>query len=269
MEKDNVGVKLKEAIDHYGSIQKATENLELKNKALEEENQWLEQKSNKASLRLKRLDKKYVAQKKRIDSLDAKVKKFERQYRLFESFLAMLITSPSVDTSLKTVIALLQELTDSGWALSATPDQMRDLFVSNIMGYHLKSFRCKGCGAKFITNIGPKGTHSGFYICPSCYNSYHVGPDNSFLEAMVSEKQLDDIFTAAKLKEENDILKPLKPFLEIPCKICGKPITVWDEHNIKIAKEIGLWGHTDCWNSEPGKLLLLIKSCKNLESDWT
>jgi hypothetical protein len=81
---------------------------------------------------------------------------------------------------------------------------------------------------------------------------------------MVSEKQLDDITTAVELKQENDILKPLKSFLEAPCEICGKPITEWDEHNVKIARERALWGHTDCWNSGPGQVLLLMKHMKVL-----
>jgi len=114
----------------------------------------------------------------------------------------MLVTSPSVDTSLKTMMALFQKLTDSGWALTSTPDQMRSLFVSKIMGDHLKCFRCKGCGNKFITNREPEGgIYSKLYICPSCHSPYQVVPDDSFLKAMVSEKQLNDITMAVELKQ--------------------------------------------------------------------
>jgi hypothetical protein len=234
---NKLGLKLKEAIDHYGSLQKATESVELKNKALKEENQCLEQKNNKMVLRIKRLDKRYIAQRKRVESLEEKVRKFVGQYKLFESFLAMMVTSPSVSTSLKTMMELLKELTDAGWALSATPDQMRSLFVSKIMGDHLKCFRCKGCGNRFITNTGPKGgSGSGFYIYPACHSPYQVVPDDSFLKAMVSEKQLDDINTAIELKQENDILKPLKCFLEAPCKIWHTSDLLWeiaDKRNLK------------------------------------
>lgn len=267
MENDKLGMKLKEAMDHYGSLQKATESLELKNKVLKDENQRLEQKKNKLTSRIDGLNKKYSAGKKKVESIAAKVSKYGRQYKLFEGFLAMLVTSPSVNTSLKNLIALLQELTDTGWALTATSDEMRNLFVGKIMGDHLKCFRCKGCGTKFITNREPKdGIYSKFYICPSCHTSYMVEPDDSFLKAMVSEKQLGDIVTAGELKEENEILKPLKPFLDVTCDICDKPITEWDKHNVKIARERALWGHTSCWNSGPGQLLLLMKLDRHFKS---
>lgn len=275
MEKSKIGMKLKEAIDHYGSLQEATESRELKKKALEEDIKkrrekvkQLKQKKCKLNSQINGLNKKYFSEKKKLESIAAKVSKWEGQYELFEGFLAMLVTSPSVSTSLKNLSDLLQELANSGWALTTTPEEMRGLFVSKIMGDYLKCFQCKGCGAKFITNREPKGgIYSKFYMCPSCHTSYQVEPDDSFLKVMVSEKQLDDITTAGELKKENDILRPLKPFFQVTCEICGKAITEWDEHNVKIAVGRSLWGHTECWNSGPGQLFLFAKSGKYFKID--
>jgi predicted RNA-binding Zn-ribbon protein involved in translation (DUF1610 family) len=272
MEKNKLGTKLKEAIDHYGSLQKVTEHLEVKKESLEkdiknreEKIQQSKQKKFKLNKQINRVKKKYLLETKKLESIAAATGKVERQYNLFQGFVAMLVGSPSVSTSLKNLIDLFQELINPGWALTKTHEEMRNLFVSKVMGDHLKNFRCNGCGNKFITNMEPKGgLYSGFYICPSCHNPYQVEPDDSFLKAMVSEKQLVDIITAGELKKENDILKPLKPFLDVTCDVCGKPITEWDNHNVKIARERALWGHTDCWNSGPGQFLLLMKHMKIL-----
>lgn len=269
MEKSQInGKKLKEAIDHYGSLQEAVESGELKKKNLgedikkrKEKVKHLKQKKCKLNSQINGLNNKYFSEKNKLESIAANVSKWERQYKLFEGLIAMLVTSPSVDTSLKSLIALLEELVDPGWALTKTPDEMRGFFVSKIIGDHLKCFRCKGCGAKFITNREFKGgIYSKFYMCPSCHTSYQVEPDDSFLKLMVSEQQFDDIIIAGELKKENDILIPLKPFLNVICEICGKPITEWDEHNVKIAVEHHLWGHTNCWNGDLGRAILFMKS---------
>jgi hypothetical protein len=277
MNTSDVGMKLKEAIDHYGSLQEAIEYLEVKKESLEEDVKNIEakiqqrkQKKFNLNKQINIVKKKYLLETKKLESIMATVGKVERQYNLFQGFLAMLVGSPSVSSSLKNLIELYQELMNPGWALTKTCEEMRDLFVNKVMGDYLKCFRCKACGTKFITNMELLGgIYSGFYFCPCCHSSYQVEPDDSFLKAMVSEKQLGDIITAGELKKENDILKPLKPFLYVNCDVCGKPITEWDKHNVKIAKERALWGHTDCWNSGPGQMLLLMELHKRFESDRT
>lgn len=54
---------------------------------------------------------------------------------------------------------------------------------------------------------------------------------------MVSEEQLENVYTTRKYIEENEKLEPLKVFLEIKCEICGEPIQEWIEKNIFYAKE--------------------------------
>jgi len=266
------GMNLKQAIDHYGSLQNALENHELKKKALEEEikkrrvrNQKLKQEKVKLNSHIKRLNRKYLSEQSKLESLEEKADKWARQYDLLQSLLAMLVTSPSVNSSLKSLIALLEEPVNSGWELTKTPDDMRSLFVSMIMGDYLKSFRCKSCGGSFMTNKDPYYKHTAnWYQCPSCHTNYGVEADDTFIKAMVSEEKLDNIIKAGELKKENDILKPLKPFLSLACEVCGKPITEWNEDNVNIAIEYRLWGHTNCWNGGVGQLKLLLKISKDM-----
>ena len=55
------------------------------------------------------------------------------------------------------------------------------------------------------------------------------------------------------------MLRSLKPFFDVTCEICGKPIDEWDKENVKTAVEGFGWGHTKCWNSDIGKLKLVLR----------
>jgi transcription elongation factor Elf1/FtsZ-binding cell division protein ZapB len=271
------GIALKKAIDQFGSLQKALESLKSQKEALE--NELSKEKVEKYNLTVEKdklavdiddLKKQFDAEKKKLESLGENFGKWERQYNLFQGFMAMLAGSPSIDTSLKNLISLLQELAQSGWTLTKTLDELRGYFVSTVMGDYLKCYHCKNCGAKFIVNKRPLyKTLSNYYECPSCHTSFGVEADDSFLKAMVSNAQLDDILQIRNIQEENETLKPLKVFLGITCDICGKPITEWDAENVKIAVEKFGWGHTKCWKSDIGELILLLKSGRDMQGKGT
>ena len=147
---------------------------------------------------------------------------------------------------------------------------MRSLFVHSIMGDYLKCFRCDNCGGKFIVNKDP---HYKFfnndYYCPTCHYSFGVRQDDSFLQVMVSEEQLEDTRKIGEVLKENEALKPLRVFLGMPCEICGKPVNEWDEQNIKLVISGMGCGHTQCWNSQLGqlrqigKVIKKVKQCSN------
>jgi hypothetical protein len=169
----------------------------------------------------------------------------------------MVLSSPSVSTSVKNLADLFENLDKTGWTVAKTPEDLRGHFVRTVMGDYLKCFRCKSCGARFITNAEPYySSTANFYVCPCCHYALWVEPDDTFLKALVPGAQFNDILTISDIKKENDTLKPLKPFLNIACEICGKPITEWDEHNVKIAVEKYGWGHTECWKSNIGQVTL-------------
>lgn len=86
--------------------------------------------------------------------------------------------------------------------------------------------------------------------------------DDSFLKAMVSEKQLENTKRLEEVQKENEALAPFKAFLDVPCAICNKPVTKWDEWNIKLAIEGIGCGHSACWKSDAGRRRELIMALK-------
>lgn len=264
------GIKLKQAMNKFGSLEATIEGLEYEKKTLEKE--VAKAKAEKGQLKLEKqhlqsdigdLNKQFDEQKKKFEALAANFAKWERQYHLFQSFIAMLLSSPSVDTSLESLISLLEELRKSGWAITKTLDDLRGHFVSTLMGDYLKCFRCKVCGARFMVNKEPYyKTFSNYYECPSCHTSYGVEPYDSFLKAMISEEQMENIALVEKTLKENKALEPLKVFLNLPCEICGKPMTEWSEQDLRRGVMGSGWGHTQCWNTTKGQARQFAKLVK-------
>lgn len=268
------GVKLKQAIEKFGSLEEAIEDLENKKEVLEKEssklrkaNEELKLAKDKLTADIDELTNEYSEHKKKLQSLGDNFGKWERQYNLFQDFIAMLLGSPSVDTSLKNLISLLQELSESGWVITKNTDELRSYFVSTIMGDYLKSFHCKVCGAKFVVNRKPYyQSISNYYQCPACHASFGVEPDDTFLKVMVSEEQMENIILVEETLKENKALEPLKAFLDVPCEICGQPINEWTEDNVKAVMSGYGWAHTKCWNGDVGKLKLFLILQKQVQA---
>ncbi|MFC2019350.1 cell division protein ZapB [Chloroflexota bacterium] len=254
--------KLNKAIDTFGSLQKANAQLETERLALEKKNAQLKQANQKMAATRDKLSgqaenlratvKNYEGQ---IQSLYNRIKAHGPQYDLFSGFMAMVVGSPSVTDSLTTLLGIFQKLNGSGWYVNKNADDMRSLFVRTVMGDYLKCFRCDTCGARFITNKEPKHKYFGNgYYCPACHNSYAVKEDDSFLKALVSEKQLDDTQRLETVMEELKVLLPFEAFLDVPCEICHELVKEWDDYNIELAIQGIGYGHTHCWRSELGQL---------------
>ena len=132
----------------------------------------------------------------------------------------------------------------------------------------MKCFRCDACGAKFITNKKPKDKFFGNgYQCPVCHNWYAVKEDDSFLKALVSEKQLEDTLHLEEVLKEIEVLEPFKAFFNVPCEICHEPVKEWDDYNVKLAIEGIGCGHTHCWNSQTGQFKQIGKTIQKLKKD--
>ncbi len=261
------GIKLKEAIDQFGSLQKAIENFESKKEALgnevsqlKKDEDQLKVAKDKLATDIENLGVQFVEEKTKLELLASNFGQWQRQYNLFQSFIAMLLSSPSVNRSLKSLISFLKELAESGWVMTKTLDDLRGYFVSTIMGDYLKCFRCDSCGAQFIVNKEHQNEFYGNqYYCPACHFSLGVKPDDSFIKAMVSEEQMGNIVLVEKTLKEAKVLEPLKAFLEVPCEICGEPVKEWDNQNVKLAIDGFGYGHTRCWSGELGQLRQLRK----------
>jgi len=82
---------------------------------------------------------------------------------------------------------------------------------------------------------------------------------------MVSEKQMENIILVEDTLKENETLGPLKAFLDVPCEICGKPITKWTKDNVWAAINRCGWGHDECCNTYLGKMKLVVSLGKMIQ----
>ena len=185
--------KLNQAVEKFGSLQKANAQLHAEKVALEKENTQLQQDNKqmaatkgKLASQITDMSSKVKSYQSQLQSLSNQIKVYSHQYELFCGFMAMVAESPSVTDSVDIIIATFQKFKEPGWYLPKNADEMRSLFVRAIMGDYLKCFRCDACGTKFITNQKPKYKFFGNgYYCPVCHHWYAVKEDDSFLEAMV------------------------------------------------------------------------------------
>lgn len=256
------GLRIRKAIEKHGSLEKAIEALrdersllEDGNYQLKKENLELEQTKAKRTSEIKHIDNSLEGKRLEFSQLYLNMMTHSRQYELFQGFLAMIGSSPSATGSIKALIASLQELVGSGWNTSKSDEELRTLFVRRVFGDHLKSFQCELCGSRFIVNPGPNKIHiRSSHECPECHWSHKVKPDDSFLKAMVSEEQLGNTYLVEPLIKEFTILRPFKVLIDIPCEVCGKPISELTEDEVKRGATGLGWAHKDCWNTLLGGL---------------
>ena len=283
------GNMIRRAIEEYGSLKNAKEvlkneiavleneiavlkngraSLEKENSQRENQNSELETTKARISTEIKDMDNRLENKRLELRQLSLAMIRDSRQYELFQGFLAMIRYSTSVSGDIKALIASLQELVGSGWNTSKSNKELRSLFVRRVFGDQLKSFQCELCGTRFMVNPGVDKKHvRSDYECPACHYSLWVKPDDSFLKAMVSEEQLENVYTAEKFIEENKKLEPLKMFYEVKCEICGDPIQEWTEENItKAVKEFG-WAHNQCWNSDVGLKKIVDKTVQIIKGE--
>jgi hypothetical protein len=105
--------------------------------------------------------------------------------------------------------------------------------------------------------------------CPVCHTPFWVKPDDSFLRAMVSEEQLENIYIAELLMgktellmKDNAILKPFQVLVDIPCQVCHQQINDWTEDKvIQFATGPG-WAHEECRKTFIGKMVQLALESK-------
>jgi predicted nucleic acid-binding Zn-ribbon protein len=182
-----------------------------------------------------------------LQQIDGMVERRGQQYKLFESFIAMLLTSPSREVTLRELVSSLNKVEQSRWHTVTKPEELRGIFVLVFLGYYLKCFQCGECGGKFILNMQPRHKPlSAPCTCPSCGSVTRVTADESFLEAMLSPGGEENFTREQALQKEVDRLKPLEVFQNIPCATCGKAI-----HIDRLSREEALrlthtWNHATC-----------------------
>ena len=263
--------KLNEAIKKFGSLHQAIEALDNEKQVSEKDN--IQLKKENIELKLTRdkllsevaqLDGQISGKKDEWQSLSSKVQQHARQYQLFEAFVAMVAGSPSATSSLQ-VLATTINILCTGWQASKKVDELRALFVRTVMGDYLKSFRCDYCKAQFMVNKKPHSQYLDYYECPACHSPSFMKPDDSFLKAMVSEEQLENVRRAEQLQKELDNFSPFKAFFDLKCEVCGQPVTQWTDQTIK-GGIIGLgWGHEACWDTIKGSFMIVTRTAEILK----
>ena len=293
------GYVIRRAIEEYGSFKKAIEvlkneiaalegkkasleealkneiatlederaSLEKENSQRENRNSELEMTKDETSTAITDMANRLTDKKFELNRLSQDIERDRRQYELFQGFLAMIIHSTSESRIINTLIPSLQELANPGWRTWKSNEELRSLFMRRVFGDHLKSFRCKRCGSSFIFKPGSDKIRINPSICLACNSIYEIKPDDSFLKAMVSEEQLENVHTAERYIEENEKLEPLNVFLEVKCEICGEPIQEWTENNIFNAKEGYGWAHNQCWQSAAGIKIIFEKTAQILKEE--
>jgi len=206
------GISLKQAVEEFGSLQKAINSLKIQKKTLQTDLLALTRDMNsKEKTRVKYLEdlnhlKKTIEERKQnLDDLEKAFRKYRQdanefidnnkqlivQYYMVEGFVAMLHTSPSTKESIKELASNILMMGEAVWKFSNEPNKLRRLFVHTVLGEHLHCYRCDRCGLKLITNKEPQSHITGYW-CPDCGVLSSLKADNSFLEAMLNSSDPAD-----------------------------------------------------------------------------
>jgi hypothetical protein len=260
-------VKLGQAIDGFGSIGNANDSLHRENETLTRDNGTLRAESDSLQAQkngllhsLKVTQQKVEEENHLLSRLSTDRISSERQQELFDGFVAMLAGSLSRAESAECIKSLVTMLSEDGWLIPKTLEDARSLFVRTIMGDYLRCFHCDDCGASFIVNKEPRPKPpTGFYGCPACHHLSEVKPDDSFLRAMVSDKQLENVRLAEQLESENRVLRPFKAFQELPCAVCRQPIREWTDDLVGSLMKRTEQVHPQCWGTLEGQLWMILR----------
>ena len=126
---------------------------------------------------------------------DEEIEKKKWQWEFFQTFISMLLASPSAPDSLQAIAVNILRLEKKGWTHyggETLPEQRRAAFLTIVMGVYLHSIHCSrhNCGASFIVNKSPDAYNRLYketsYQCPVCHSPSYTKPDDTFFDLMVS-----------------------------------------------------------------------------------
>jgi|GEM_PF-3411311 len=214
------GASLKQAVEEFGSLQKAINSLKIQKKALQTDLLALTRDiDSKEKARVKYLDdlnhltKTIEERKQNFNDLEDAFEKYKQdtdkfvnnnkqfilQYYMIEGFVAMLRTSPSTKEGIKELASNILMMGEAVWKFSNEPDKLRWLFVHTVLGEHLHCYHCDRCGLKLIANKGPQSPIPGYW-CPDCSILSSLEADDSFLKAMLGQTE----FSSTRQTQEQE-----------------------------------------------------------------
>jgi DNA-directed RNA polymerase subunit RPC12/RpoP/prefoldin subunit 5 len=200
------GIRLRQAVKEFGSLQKAIDSLQTQKKTLEASISALTRGIGaKEKVRVKylddlnHLDKNIEERKRNLDDLEKAFRKYRQdvdafiennrqfllQYQMVEGFVAMLQTSASTKESVRELAINILMIGGATWQFSDEPSKLRWLFIQTVLGEYLHCYRCDRCETKFIVNKKAQSVITGYH-CPNCGFLSSAKPDDSFVEALLS-----------------------------------------------------------------------------------
>lgn len=191
------GIKLKQALEEFGSLQKAVAELRITKKTLEnsirelsDRIDVLERSIVEKANTFSQTKSAVIEEAERHRMIKESADRRGRQYILFEGLVAMLLASHLTRKSLEDLAEHILSLAKESWITSQQPGALRQLFLTTVMGQHMHSYHCNSCGARFIVNMKPQRYNIG-YKCPVCGFSFSIIPDELFLEALLADSNSD------------------------------------------------------------------------------
>ena len=246
--------RLKQLLSEYGSLEEAVEAKRKAKGTLEKDvarfqakRARLEEDKSALEKQLETLGSQIAEKNRLLKQIEGMVEQHSSQYKLFESFIAMLLTSPSHEVTLHDLILLLERLERDGWHTVKKPQELRRIFIQVVLGFYLRCYQCDNCGVRFILSGLPKD--KPVFVsskCPSCGSTSGVTEAETFLEAMLSPGGGEDLDREQSLQKEIDRLKPLEVFLDLPCGTCAKPMDVTGLTRQQVIQLTRTWHHSNC-----------------------
>lgn len=152
------------------------------------------------------------------------------------------------------------------WETVSTPDPVaaRGRIIRQLMGSVVKLYRCSSCGTRCLMDRAPQWPR-GKHHCPVCSGWLDPESDDSLVNLFLSPEQMQEMKEVERLRAEVARLKPVEPFLDVPCAVCGKPMhnNFKRESIERFFKESGV-AHPQCLNTPAGQLLLVQMAFKEL-----
>jgi len=239
--------ELDKALAQFGSLEKAVQVLQAQK--LELENDVARLSAGKTTLEheVTSLEKEKASWSDALQKVQTEFAESMRQYVLFKGFMALVTAQSPHDIA--QFAATAQE-----WVKISviSPALARVEIIKELMGSVVKSFRCSSCGTRFLVDRRPQRPW-GKYRCPACSTIVDAEPDDTLIKLFLSPERVQEMNEIEKLQVEVERLKAVEVFLDIPCRLCGKPMpSNWKRYEVeRIFKACGM-AHRECWGTPIG-----------------
>ncbi len=238
---------LDKALAQFGSLEKAVQALQARKLELENDVAQLSPRKTKLEQEVAFLEKERTSYSDALEKLDAAFTEKWWQFELFTGFMALVNAQSPQD------IAQFAATAQKWVKVSViSPALARQEIIEELMGRVVKAFRCSSCGTRFLVDRRPQRPW-GKYRCPACSTLVDAEPDDSLIKLFLSPERVQEMNELEKLQAEVDRLTAVEVFLDIPCRVCGKPMpSNWKRYEVeRIFRACGM-AHRECWGTPIG-----------------